>query len=823
MRYNIKQVADMMHGELIINSHEEAPITHLSIDSRSADNNNETLFFALVTSRNDGHKYIKDLQIAGVKTFVISSRSYVDSKANYILVENAISALQCFAIRHRENFHIKTIGITGSNGKTMTKEWLYQLLHKNFNIVRSPKSFNSQIGVPLSVSLIKKEHELALFEAGVSQPGEMQKLEKIIQPHIGILTGIGNAHDEGFRSRIQKIKEKIQLFNRCEWIVYHQGDRDVEEQLELLCQANKQIKLFGCSSGKTGMLEQIFISKEGTQTIINARYHTLPLQIAIPFIDDASISNCILCWAALLLLKLDNEVIAELMKQLHPIEMRLQMLNGVNNSIIINDSYNSDINSLRIALNYLKQHQHGMRSCIILSDMMESAPNKNNLYAEIFRLLNENKIDRKIFIGKDIGNAAKGESMVCECYDSTASFLNTINTNSINAEIILIKGARVFEFERISYLLQEKNHDTVLEVNLTALIHNFNYYKTKLKPNVKTMCMVKAFAYGGGSFEIANTLAFHKADYLAVAYTDEGVELRNRGIALPLMVMNSEVQSFRTLADYNLEPELYSLRMLQLYSNFVQLRTDNKVYDIHLKLDTGMHRLGLLPHEIAEAVAIVTSNKKLRVISIMSHLAASDEAEQDNFTHRQIEQFLSMCNKISDAIGYTPLRHICNSSAAIRFKEAQFDMVRLGIGLHGSGNTAEENTQLIPVATFKTRISQIKQIGKGDIVGYGCKAIAGNDMRIAIIAVGYADGFSRDCGNGAYTVLVNNVPCKTIGNICMDMCMIDITKVTCSEGDEVIIFGKNHLIQDMAKAMRTIPYEVLTGISQRVKRMYLYE
>ncbi|MBK8848077.1 MAG: bifunctional UDP-N-acetylmuramoyl-tripeptide:D-alanyl-D-alanine ligase/alanine racemase [Bacteroidetes bacterium] len=766
---------------------------------------------------------MKDLQKSGVRTIVISNRNYLDTWANYIVVEDTGKALQRFAIAHRKAFDIKTIGITGSNGKTMTKEWLYQLLYKNFNVVRSPKSFNSQIGVPLSVSLISEVHNLALFEAGISQPGEMEHLEKIIQPQIGILTGIGNAHDEGFANRLQKISEKLNLFRNCEWIVYHHGDKDVDEILDALCKENKTVKLFGCSAGKMGILQHISIRKDSTQTIISAMYHTLPVQIAIPFIDDASISNCILCWATLLLLKLDFDLIAELMKQLHPIEMRLQMLSGVNNCIVINDSYNSDINSLRIALNYMKQHQHGTRSCIILSDMMESAKHKDNLYGEIFSLLKENKIDRKIFIGSELSRAANENGIKSECYDNTESFLSTVNTNDFNNEIILIKGARVFEFERISYLLQEKNHDTVLEVNLTALVYNFNFYKAKLNPEVKTMCMVKAFAYGGGSFEIANILAFHKADYLAVAYTDEGVELRNRGITLPLMVMNSEVQSFRTLADYNLEPELYSIRMIQLYSDFVRMRQDNKTYGIHLKFDTGMHRLGLLPDEIEKAIVLLASNPKLKVISVMSHLAASEQVEYDNFTLMQMDKFVKMSSQISDALGYQPLRHICNSSAAIRFTHAQYDMVRLGIGLHGAANTAEETANLLPVSTFKTRISQIKKVNKGEVVGYGCKTVATSDIRIAVIAVGYADGLSRECGNGAYTVLVNNVPCSTIGNICMDMCMIDVTNVTCNEGDEVIIFGRTHSIHGMAKAMRTIPYEVLTGISQRVKRVYLYE
>lgn len=824
MKYNIEDIASIVSGELIFHDNVNNTIDEIAYDSRNVSNATHALFVCIVTVRNDGHKYIEDLFSRGVKNFLVSNKNYVDKiKANFIVVENTVAALQLLAAFHRKQFNIPVLGITGSNGKTVVKEWLYQLLHNDYNIVRSPKSFNSQIGVPLSILQMNGQHTLAIIEAGISQPNEMEKLAKVIAPTIGILTHMGEAHSENFESTTEKLNEKLKLFSSCNTLVYNANDTAIAEAVNKWHTHNNKVGLLSWSHNSDATLHHVVVTKLNNQTEISGNFQSQTLSIRIPFTDEASIENAISCWCILLILKVPIDIIAQRMQMLHSIAMRLEMLHGINNCVLVNDSYNSDVSSLRIALDYINQLQKPLQKTIILSDILQSGIPPAKLYADIAAMLEQKGITKIIGIGTELPTQAEQFKIKKMFYQTTADFLQHQSANSFNNEMILIKGARAFEFEKISAMLQEKSHATILEINLDALVHNFNFYKSKLAPQVKTMCMVKAFAYGGGSFEIANTLQFHRADYLAVAYTDEGVDLRKAGITLPIMVMNVEVQSFDNIIEYNLQPELYSMRIINAFLNFIATKKSQQQYSVHIKLDTGMHRLGFVKEEIAELCTLIKSNGKLKVESVFSHLAASDESAHREFTLQQINNFNAICIEMEEKLGATFLKHIANSSAIVKYPSSHFNMVRLGIGLHGIGNTAEENDGLQMVSRLKTTITQIKKVAAGETVGYSRKAKLNRESDIATIAIGYADGLSRRAGNGAYTVTVNGHEVQTVGNVCMDMLMIDVTGITCSEGDEVIIFDSRPSILKLANAMQSVAYEVLTGISQRVKRVYVNE
>jgi alanine racemase len=824
--YTIEDVARIVKGTILQAGNGQEPIRDLLIDSRRLAAPAQSIFFALVSKRNDGHKYILELYEKGVRNFIVSSEPenlLLCYDASFVLVKNTLHALQNLCAAHRKQFKIPVIGITGSNGKTIVKEWLYQLMCEDKNIVRSPKSYNSQIGVPLSVWQMSTANDLAIFEAGISEPDEMERLQIIIQPTIGIFTNVGHAHDENFINLNQKVGEKLKLFTKVETLIYSTDHTELHERL-LKTGLIDLIGTFTWSRKNKANLLIRATAVEKRSTHIKGEFKGSEVKIIIPFTDEASVENAIHCWASLLYLGYDNDTIATRMLTLNTIAMRLEMKEGINNCSLINDSYSSDIDSLAIALDFLHQQKQHRKKTVILSDILQSGRSDNHLYGEIGELLVNKNVDHIIGIGKAICRQANLFPMEKTFFESTDAFLETFAFSSFNNETILLKGARIFEFERISEALQQKTHETVMEINLNALVHNLNYFQAKLNPEVKLMAMVKAFSYGSGSFEIANTLQFHRVDYLTVAYADEGVELRKAGINLPIMVMNPDEQSFDSMLKYCLEPEIYSFRTLEMLEASLGRRThQDDPMPVHLKLDTGMHRLGFDFSELDELIRRIKSNAMLKICSVFSHLATSDEPAFDDFTMQQIELFRQMSDRLIQAFEYPILRHILNSAGISRFPEAGFDMVRLGIGLYGIGSSEPEQSQLENVSTLRSVISQIKLVNTGESVSYGRHWIANHDTRVAVVPIGYADGLSRRLSNGKGHLLVNNSLAPIIGNICMDMCMIDLTGIEAKEGDEVIVFGKELPISRLAEELETIPYEILTGVSRRVKRVYFQE
>ena len=823
--YSIKEIADVISGKLIAASNPEESITDILIDSRRLISPEHCIFIALVTRKNDGHKYISELHEKGIRNFILSDPESVTQDSNCILVNDTLAALQKLTAFHRKKFDVPVIGITGSNGKTIVKEWLFQLLAPDYNIARSPKSYNSQIGVPLSVWQLKKESNLGIFEAGISEPDEMGRLKDIINPTIGIFTNIGPAHGENFISIQQKVGEKLKLFTKVKILIYSPDFPEMQETIirsELL----NTISAFTWSKKQDADLRIGKIVKEkNKKTRITAVYKNKEIQIEIPFTDDASVENAIHCWATMLFLGYFNDTIANRMAGLQSIAMRLELKEGINHCSIINDSYNSDVNSLNIALDFLHQQNQHKKKTVILSDILQSGKNDSELYGEIADLLKQKRIGRIIGIGAAISKNSAVFDIEGQFYPSTADFLNKFSFAEFQHETILLKGARIFEFEQISQALQQKAHETVLEINLNALVHNLDYFRKKLNPETRIMAMVKAFSYGSGSFEIANILQFHNIDYLAVAYADEGVELRKAGIKTPIMVMNPDEQGFDAIIKHNLEPEIYNFRSLKLLEEATRTNIipENKPVKVHLKLDTGMHRLGFSEDETDELIEKLMEMNMIYVQSVFSHLASAEDPADDDFSREQIERFTRMADKIRGRSDHHIMMHILNSAGISRFPNAQFDMVRLGISLYGVATAGVDTNMLEHVSTLKSTISQIKIIPQGDSVGYNRSWRAERDMKIAIIPVGYADGLNRKLSNGRGSVYIQNKAVPIIGNICMDMCMADISDVEAREGDDVIIFGKEHPIDELARILDTIPYEVLTNISRRVKRVYYHE
>jgi len=811
----------------------ESLIDNILLDSRKIAHPASSVFIALSTERRDAHAFCWDVYLAGVRCFIVHQEfditSYKD--AWVIQVPNTLIALQQLAAWHRAKFSIPIVGITGSNGKTIVKEWLYQLLETDYIIVRSPKSFNSQIGVPLSVWQMQAEHTLALFEAGISQSGEMEQLEKIIKPNIGIFTNIGETHNEGFLNIRQKINEKLNLFKSANTIIYNKDYLELHDCILLFANQLKQskntdIQLLTWSKKYDAVLQITHIEKLNHFATIHALYETNTCSIRIPFTDDAYIENSIHCWLLLLHLGIPQEEIESRMLKLTHVAMRLELLKGSNNCTLINDSYNSDVSSFSIALDFLSQQNQHEHKTVILSDILESGRD-NDLYDEVADLLHQKKINRLIGIGETISRNKNifraNRNLKSTFFKNTESFLDTIDTSSFVDESILIKGSRRFEFEKIAKRLQERIHQTVMEINLNALVHNLKVYQSLLNKNTKTMAMVKAFSYGSGSFEVANKMQFEGIDYLAVAYADEGVALRKNGIDLPIMVMNADDSSFDLLIEWKLEPEIYNARILL---RLLEVAKEQELihYPIHIKLDTGMHRLGFEEKDLDECIAILLASKELKVASVFSHLAGSEEKELDEFTAYQAAAFTAMCNKMESKLGYSFLRHLCNSSAIVRHPELQFNMVRLGLGLYGIDSSHQIMQKLKPVSRMKTKISQIKNISLHETVGYNRKGVLQRDTIIGTVCVGYADGITRRLGNGVGKMMVNGLLVPIVGNVCMDMCMLDITDVAdVKEGDDVIIFGEELSVCELAKWAGTIPYEILTGISQRVKRVYFEE
>jgi alanine racemase len=818
--YTIENISFIVGGR-ILQSHHEAVIEHLLIDSRKVYSPASSLFFALKGPRRNGHHFIVELHKKGVKNFIISERIKDDdfTDANFILVNDTLEALQRLTAFHRKQFNIPVIGITGSNGKTIVKEWLYQLLHEKFNIVRSPKSYNSQIGVPLSVWQINSQHELAIFEAGISEPGEMEKLEKIIQPTIGILTNIGEAHSENFINREEKLNEKLKLFTHASKVIAKGDDAWITRQM-----LRAGINNFFWGRNKSSDLQIISVDNKNSHSEITSNYKLEIINFAIPFIDEASIENAVSCCSLMIVAGIDRSYIQEKMPQLQAVTMRLELIKGINHCSLINDSYSADLSSLTIALNFLDQQSAGSRRTVILSDFLQTGLNERRLYEEISSLLNVHHINKVIAIGRNIGrNIKTSDDGVYQFYDTTEEFLQQFRFSQFREETILIKGARIFGFERIVHALELKVHQTVLEINLNAIAHNLREYQKFLEPSTKVMAMVKAFAYGSGGAEIAGILQYHKVDYLGVAYADEGVELRKAGINLPVMVLNPEESTFDAIIENNLEPDIYSFDRLRQFDVFLK-RSGFQKYPIHIEVETGMNRLGFAVEEIERLGHVLNQTDSFEVRSIFSHLASSEDESQDDFTLEQHKKFVQASDYLQEIIGYSVLKHIANSAAIIRHPQLQMDMVRLGIGMYGVDAANTNLVDLQTVATLRSTVAQIKHLKAGESVSYDRKGIVKRDSVIATIRIGYADGYSRRLGNDVGKMLVNGQFAPVIGAVCMDMTMIDVTDIPdLNEGDEVIVFDSNFSIQQVAEWAGTIPYEIMTGISQRVKRVYFAE
>ncbi len=829
MSYKISDIAQLLHADLSLVGN-DVVIENLLTDSRKLLFPTTSLFFALNGIGRNGTSFIRNLYDKGVRNFVVEASFLVNKEegyttANFLKVQDVLAALQTLVTVHRHRFNYPVIGITGSNGKTIVKEWLTQLLTENFNIVRNPKSYNSQTGVPLSVWRMNEDHTLGIFESGISQPGEMELLQKIIDPQIGIVTFIGEAHAEGFKSLQQKIQEKLLLFTNTKLLIFCSDDEVLFDEVKLFVKSqNPALQLFCWSKKATGDLQIKQTTRQKNTTVINCEYRGEAFSFAIPFTDKASISNSITCCAVLLVLHIRVAEVIKRMQALRRVEMRLELKQGKNNCSIINDSYSADVQSLAVSLDFLNQQNQQEKKTVILSDILQSGESAPALYSKVAQLLSQNNVHRLIGIGQAITQNANLFASLKETffYPDTESFLHNLPSHIFQQEVILLKGARIFQFEKISRLLEQKFHETQLEINLNALRHNLAVYKKLLQPGVKMMAMVKAFSYGSGSYEIANVLQHAGVDYLAVAYADEGVELKTAGIKLPVMVLNAEVAGFENIVKHGLEPELYSFNILNAFISFLQAKNIMQ-YPAHIKIDTGMHRLGFEDNDVAELCSSLNKQNCVKVISVFSHLAASGSALHDDFTNEQTNIFTKAADSIEEKIGYKVIRHIANSSAIYRHPNLQMNMVRLGIGLYGVDSNRAVQHQLQNVTTLKTTVAQIKHVKKGESIGYNRAAFAEKDLKIATVRIGYADGYPRLLSNGKGKMLVNGNSAAVIGNICMDMTMLDITGMEVFDGDEVIVFGEEPNVSTIATWAQTISYEILTNISQRVKRVYFEE
>lgn len=818
MSNSIEEIASVIGAKRIGNH--PAHIDWILTDSRSLCFPEETLFFALKTKRNDGHKYIADLYERGVRNFVVGTlttepESYPD--ANFLVVGSPLKALQRLASRHREQFQVPVVGITGSNGKTIVKEWLYQILSPERIITRSPRSYNSQIGVPLSVWMMNEHTELGIFEAGISEMGEMEALKPIIQPTIGVLTNIGGAHQENFTSLQDKCMEKLQLFKDCDVIVYNGDNELISSCVSKSLFTAREIAWSTKDNERPLFIESI--QKDDTGTTIKYRYLGFFKEYRIPFIDDASIENSLHCLAVALYLMVSPEDIAERMLHLEPIAMRLEVKEGKNGCILINDSYNSDFASLDIALDFMARRTEDKerKRTLILSDILETGQSGKLLYRQVAELVHSRGVNRIIGVGEEISASASRFEIEKNFFRSTSELIESGILSTLKNEVVLIKGARMFHFDQITDLLELKVHETILEINLNALTDNLNFYRNKLKPETKMVCMVKASAYGAGSFEIAKTLEDHRVDYLAVAVADEGADLRKAGIGSSIIIMNPEVTAFKTMFDYRLEPEVYSFHLLEELIKAAE-REGATNCPIHIKIDTGMHRLGFDPADMPRLIERLKRQSAVIPRSVFSHLVGSDAERFDAFTRHQIETFEQAAAELQAGFSHKILRHICNTAGIQRYPGAQFDMVRLGIGLYGIDPFT--NQMLHNVTTLKTTILQIHDVPADETVGYSRKGVLNRNSRIAALPIGYADGLNRHLGNGKGYCLVNGQKATYVGNICMDVCMIDVTDIDCKEGDKAIIFGDELPVTVLSDILDTIPYEILTSVSERVKRVY---
>lgn len=796
-------------------------VSGFSIDSRKIVLYDDIMYVALRGDNYNGHNYVNDLVVKGVRFFMVEKGFDIlgyDGSIVFLVVEDTLVALQKLANYHRSKFKFPVLAITGSNGKTIVKEWIAQL-GRNMSIQKSPKSYNSQVGVPLSLLLFESNSDLGIVEAGISLPGEMDRLKTMIDPDWGLITNIGQAHQENFSSIEEKLLQKVILLKGCKKVFLCSDHEFVFNQVKRSCVKSELITWGKDENAHLQIIKKVVL---GEETKISVVWKNQKETLIIPFSDLASYENAMSSALVLLHQGMRLTDIKEQMVTLKPVAMRLEQIEGRRGCLIINDAYNSDITSLELALDFLEQQarKKEMPRQIVLSDMFQSGLNKEQLYYRISELLSAHGVDSLVGVGKDITSFAHLFNIDSNFFLSTTELLNSGLLNNITNRVILLKGSRDFSFEKIAEALEQKNHQTVLEVNLNALNANLNCYRAMLQPKVKLLAMVKAFSYGSGSFEIAGLLQHQRVDYLGVAFADEGVELRQAGIGLPILVMSPEKKSFPMMLQHRLEPEIYSFKILEQFASAVESEGLAK-YNVHIKLDTGMNRLGFLHHEVPELIQQFKKFPSLKVKSVFTHLAGSEDEEHDGFSLKQIDTFKSCSQQLIAGVGYEIMRHVLNSAGVERFPEAQFEMVRLGIGLYGISATA--NSGIKNIATLKTYISQIKPIVKNQSIGYGRKGVLKADGKIAILPIGYADGLDRRLGNGNGEFLIKGKLASTVGNICMDMCMIDITHIDCNEDDEVIIFGDDLPITKLAERMNTIPYEVLTSISRRVKRIYYQE
>ena len=824
MKYAIEKVTSLIGAHRYGNS--DANIEWLLTDSRSLCLSEGTLFFALKSERNDGHKYIADLYRRGVRNFVVMDlphdREVAFPDANFLKVGDTLVALQRLAERHRDAFNIPIVGITGSNGKTVVKEWLYQLLSPLKRVTRSPRSYNSQVGVPLSVWLLDEMTEVGLFEAGISEPGEMRALRHIIQPTMAVITSVGTAHQENFSSVEDKVREKLQLMHDARQVVYCADDELLDRLVKDTCRRSKP--LAWTMTGRDAYLKVERVEKTGQCTIVHYSCEGKKASFTLPFIDDASLHNAVTCATVARLLGLDDAQIAQGMGNLEPVAMRMEVKEGQHGCTLINDSYNSDINSLDIALDFMNRRpdHKGRRRTLIISDILQSGMPADELYGRVATLARLRGVDKLVGIGTQI-SACRNCFDVEEkaFFDDVTQFLGSEVFKNLHDEVILLKGARNFGFERITDRLVQKVHETTLEVNLNAVVANLNHFRSFLKPTTKLTCMVKANAYGAGAVEIAKTLQDHRVDYLAVAVADEGATLRNNGITGNIMVMNPEMSAFHTLFDFDLEPEVYSFRLLDALIAAARKEGITN-YPVHIKLDTGMHRLGFNPEkDIDRLIDRLTHQNELLPRSVFSHFVGSDSDDFDRFSLGQFERFDTASRKLQAAFPHTILRHINNSAGIEHFPERQLDMCRLGLGLYGVDS--RDNSIINNVCSLRTTILQLRHVPKEETVGYSRKGHLERDSVIAAIPIGYADGLDRHLGRGRGYCLVNGKKAPYVGNICMDVAMIDVTDIDCQEGDRVEIFGDNLPVTVLSDLLDTIPYEVLTAVSERVKRVYFQD
>jgi alanine racemase len=817
--YTITEITQIIGGAL--SGEKSREVHRLVFDTRLLVDTTGCLFFALKSGHKDGHRYITAAYDKGIRCFVVSTEFQVPEslkQASFLKVPNTQEALQQLARAHRLKFRIPVLAITGSNGKTIVKEWLSQALSFAEQITRSPRSYNSQIGVPLSVWQLNKQTTLGIFEAGISQPGEMEGLREIIQPTLGLFTNLGSAHQQQFATLESKLAEKLRLFRHADLVFYGRDDELVHGQITTTYPQKEFL-----TWGRHPEADLALIGEEGNgHKHLTLKWKDEILHLDIPFGDAISVENVLPVILVLLFKGFSSKIIQEQLALLQPVAMRMEQKEGINGTLIINDSYNSDITSLETAMSFLEQQgqKKGCLRTLILSDMFQTGLEEDVLYPHVAQLIRGKGIDRFIGVGEELSRYAGHFRESDLFYKSTEALLEALPAMVFRNDAILVKGARAFRFERIVEKLELKQHSTILEIDLDALVNNLNVFRHRLNKGVKTLVMVKAFGYGSGLFEIASALQHHKVDYLGVAFADEGVELRQAGINLPIIVMNPEVKSFDQMLEYQLEPEIYNFRILEAWHSFVQKEGRDR-QSVHIKLDTGMYRLGFLEEEIKELVQRLKAMPALMVKSVFSHLAGSDEAQHDAFTQTQLSLFESACKALEEGLDYPFMRHILNSGGVERFPDAQYDMVRLGIGLYGISATSAAN--LKNVTTLKTYISQIKEVKSGATIGYGRRGVLKDGGTIAVLPIGYADGLNRHLSNGVGQMWVKNRLVPIVGSICMDMCMVDVSGVDVAEGDEVIVFGEKPSIAVMANQLKTIPYEILTSISRRVKRIYFKE